>query len=75
MSTDDVQELEMNASKLVRRAAAGRVVVVTASGVPRARVLPVETKSWGRWEEISDIFSGPSDPDWRSDLKSLDADA
>ncbi len=28
---------------------------------------PSTTKTWRRWNDIADIFNGPSDPDWTLD--------
>ena len=63
----DLNELRQNAAELVRRAHAGEEFTITVSGRPSARLMPAELNYWRRWDEISDLFSGPTDADWQRD--------
>ena len=63
----DLEELHRNASELVRRAQTGEEITITVSGPPSARLLPAELNYWRRWDEIADLFSGPTDSDWQHD--------
>ncbi len=63
----DLTELRRNASELVRRAQAGEEFTITVSGRPSARLVPVASTHWRRWDEIANLFSGHSDPDWQHD--------
>ena len=63
----DLNELRQNAAELVRRAHAGEEFTITVSGRPSARLMPAELNYWRRWDEISDLFSGPTDADWQLD--------
>jgi hypothetical protein len=29
------------------------------------------TRTWRRWGDVADIFSGPADPDWDADRKAI----
>ncbi len=63
----DLAEFHQNAAELVRRAHAGEQFTITVSGRPSARLVPAESTHWRRWDEIADLFSGPTDPDWQHD--------
>ena len=63
----DLKELRQNAAGLVRRAQAGEEFTITVSGRPSARLLPAGSTHWRRWDEIADLFSGPTDADWQHD--------
>ncbi len=63
----DLKELRQNASELVRRAQAGEEFTITVSGQPRARLVTAQPIQWRRWDEIADLFSGPTESDWHHD--------
>jgi len=63
----DLKELRQNAAELVRRAQAGEEFTITVDGRPSARLVPAGPIHWGRWDEIADLFSGPTGPDWQHD--------
>ena len=63
----DLKELRQNTAELVRRAASGGEITITVSGRPSARLMPAELNYWRRWDEIADLFSGPTDADWQHD--------
>lgn len=62
-----LRELRQDASELVRRAQAGEEITITVSGRPSARLGPPEPIQWRRWEDVADLFTGPSDPEWEHD--------
>jgi len=64
--------MRQNASDLVRRAEAGEQVTITVAGRPAAVLGPVSPRAWRRWDDVADIFTGPTDPDWTSDRDLLD---
>lgn len=70
----DLTELRRNASELVRRVQTGEEFTITVSGRPSARLLPAGSTHWRRWDEIDDLFSGPTDPDWRHDRERVGDD-
>ncbi|MBF6128453.1 type II toxin-antitoxin system Phd/YefM family antitoxin [Nocardia brasiliensis] len=72
MSTVGLRELRQQASELVRRAEAGEEVTITVAGRPSARLVPVAPKTWRRFDEIADLWSGKADPDWESDRDLID---
>lgn len=65
----DLTELRHNTSELVRRAQTGEEITITVSGRPSARLVPTGPTHWRRWDEIADLFRGPTDPDWQLDRK------
>lgn len=65
----DLKELRQNTAELVRRAESGEEITITVSGRPSARLMPAELNYWRRWDEVANLFSGPSDPDWQHDLE------
>lgn len=65
----DLSEFRQNAAELVRRAQAGEEFTITVSGRPSARLLPVGSTHWRRWDEIAELFAGPTDPDREHDRK------
>jgi len=68
-----LRELRQRASELVRRAEAGEVVTVTVSGRPAVRLVPVvDRQPWRSFEEIAELFTGPSDPAWATDRNLFD---
>ncbi|MDA8185149.1 MAG: type II toxin-antitoxin system prevent-host-death family antitoxin [Actinomycetota bacterium] len=42
------------------------------AGRPSARLVGVTPRAWRRWDEIGDLFSGPSDDAWESDRDHID---
>ncbi len=63
----DLNELRQNTAELVRRAQAGEEFTITVSGRQSARLVPLGPTRWRRWDEIADLFSGPTDADWQRD--------
>jgi hypothetical protein len=37
-----------------------------------ALLVPIDRDSWRRWEDIVDIFAGPSNEDWARDRELAD---
>lgn len=67
MSTTQVRELAARAEELVRLAQSGEMVTVTSDGRAVAELRPVGRDRWRTWTEVTDLFAGPADPDWRYD--------
>ena len=59
-----LREMRQGASELVRRVEAGEEFVVTVSGRPAARLVPIRRMRWRNGQEISYLFDAPTDPDW-----------
>lgn len=59
----DLNEFRQNATELVRRAEAGDEFTITVSGRLSARLVPAEPTRWRRWDDIADLFRGPTDTD------------
>ena len=74
MTTVGLRELRQNASELVRQVEAGEEVTITVAGRPSARLVAVSPRAWRRWQDISELFDGPADPDWDDDRQLLNAD-
>ncbi len=70
MESVGLRELRQNASEIVRRVEAG--ATVTVSGRPAAVLRSATARSWRRYEDIADLFSGPDDPQWERDRVLLD---
>ena len=64
--------MRQNASELVRRAQAGEHVTITVAGRPAAVLGPVSPRTWRHWDDLTAVFSPPTDPDWASDRALLD---
>ncbi|HEX2053100.1 MAG TPA: type II toxin-antitoxin system prevent-host-death family antitoxin [Actinomycetota bacterium] len=62
-----LREMRQEASELVRRVQAGEEIVVTISGRPAARLVPVGRSRWRKGREISYLFDEPTDPQWRAE--------
>ena len=75
MITIGLRELRQNASDFVRRAEAGEEIVVTVSGRPSVRIVPVAPQAWRSFAEIAELFSGRPDPDWVTDRDRVDRQA
>lgn len=56
----------------MRRAESGESVVVTVSGRPAARLVPIGGRQWRRWDQVEEVLSGPGAPDIAQDLASVD---
>lgn len=72
MSVVGLRELRQQASELVRRVEEGEEVTITVSGRVTARLVPVAQRSWRTYDEVSDVFLGPADPDWGADRDRID---
>lgn len=72
MGTVGLRELRQDASELVRRVEGGEEIDITVSGRLAARMVPAAPRRWQQWDEIADVFVGPTDPDWRRDMDLLD---
>jgi prevent-host-death family protein len=72
MSEVGLRELRQHASELVRRAEAGEHVTITVAGRPAAVIGPVSPRAWRRWEDLADVFTHPTDPDWAQDRDLID---
>ncbi len=59
-----LREMRQEASELVRRVQAGEEIVVTISGRPAARLVPVGRSRWRSGREIGYLFDEPTDPSW-----------
>lgn len=70
----DLTELRYSAFELVRRAQAGEEFTIMVSGRPSARLLPAGSTHWRRWDEIAELFSGPTDPDRQRDRERVGDD-
>lgn len=67
-----LRELRQNASDLVRRAQDGEEITITVAGRPGARLVPAAPHTWRHWNDIADLFTGPTDPDWNTDRDLVD---
>ena len=65
----DLNELRQNAAELVRRAEAGEEFTITVSGRPSARLMPARSTQGRRWDDIAELFAGPTDSDREHDRK------
>lgn len=72
MGTFGLRELRQQASELVRMAEDGEDVTITVAGRPSVRLVPVSPARWRRFDDIAELWSGASDPDWDSDRDLLD---
>ncbi|GAB3706860.1 type II toxin-antitoxin system Phd/YefM family antitoxin [Mariniluteicoccus flavus] len=72
MATVGLRELRQDASDLVRRVEGGEEILVTVSGRPSARIVPVQPLRWRGWAEVADLFDGPIDPEWETDRELID---
>lgn len=74
MTNVGLRELRQAASDLVRRVEAGEEITITVSGRPSARLVPAVQTKWRAWDEIEDLFDGPADLEWESDMDRLERD-
>jgi prevent-host-death family protein len=63
-----LRDVRQNASDIVRRVEAGESFVVTVSGRPAARLIPVGGRRWRQWDQVAALLGGPGAPDLASDL-------
>jgi hypothetical protein len=47
-------------------------VTITVSGRPAAVLRGATARSWRRYEDIADLFTGAGDPSWERDRALLD---
>ncbi len=59
-----LREMRQEASELVRRVQAGEEILVTISGRPAARLVPVGRSRWRNVREVGYLFDEPTDPSW-----------
>ncbi|WP_343571281.1 type II toxin-antitoxin system prevent-host-death family antitoxin [Mycobacterium sp.] len=71
METVGLRELRQNASDLVRRVEEGEEITITVAGRPGARLVPARPRAWRRWNDVSELFAGPVDPDWDTDRNEI----
>ena len=72
MRTVGLRELRQDASEIVRRAESGEEIEITVAGRLAARLGPARPRRWQRWEDIMDLFTGRTDPDWDRDRDLID---
>lgn len=72
MNTVGLRELRQDASDLVRRVEAGEEIVITVAGRPSARLVPVVAQRWRSFDDISGLFNGPADDEWKLDRDRID---
>lgn len=72
MAEVGLREMRQDASELVRRVEAGERITVTVSGRPAAQLVPVDSRQWRSWNEVVDVFDGPTDATWAGDRDRLD---
>lgn len=71
-ATVGLRELRQAASELVRRVEAGEEITVTVAGRPSAKLVPVQPRRWRRWDDVAELFAGPSDDNWSADRELVD---
>jgi prevent-host-death family protein len=67
MDVVGLRELRQNASDLVRRVEEGEEITITVAGRPGARLVPASPRTWRRWSDVAELFSGPADTAWETD--------
>ena len=72
METVGLRELRQDASGLLRRVERGEEIIITVSGRPSARLVPARQTRWQRWDDVTDLFAGPADADWKADRELVD---
>lgn len=72
MAIVGLRELRQQASELVRRVEAGEEVTITVSGRPSARLVAVAPRTWRKWDDVAELFTGPADPCWERDRERVD---
>ena len=74
MTTVGLRELRQQASDLLRRVEGGEVVTITVAGRASARLVPLAPRAWRRWDDVAEVFSGPSDQEWDGVHQRLDGE-
>ena len=72
MNEVGLRELRQNASDVVRRVEAGESFLVTVSGRPAARLIPVGDRRWRTYEHVRDVLAGPGAPGLATDRDAVD---
>jgi prevent-host-death family protein len=67
-----LRELRQNASDVVRRVESGESLVVTVSGRPAARIVPIGGRQWRRWDEVKDALRGTGALGLTEDMELID---
>ena len=67
-----LREMRQNASDLVRRAQLGERLTITVAGRPAAVLGPVSPRTWRQWDDLSEVFDRPVDPEWANERNLLD---
>jgi antitoxin (DNA-binding transcriptional repressor) of toxin-antitoxin stability system len=68
----DVRQLQHEAEQLVRRASSGEEIVITSDDGARARLVRPRRRTWREWDDLADLFDGPSDHSWATDVSFAD---
>jgi hypothetical protein len=42
-------------------------ITITVAGRPGARLVPASPRTWRRWSDVAELFSGPADTAWETD--------
>lgn len=72
MGTVGLRELRQSASDLVRRVEAGEEITITVAGRPSARLVAAAAQRWRSFDEVADLFCGPTDTAWETDRDRVD---
>jgi prevent-host-death family protein len=72
MNEVGLREMRQHASELVRRAQSGEQVTITVAGRPAAMLGPISARTWRRWDDVAEAFTGPADRDWAHDRELVD---
>jgi prevent-host-death family protein len=64
--------MRQQASELVRRAQSGERLTITVAGRPAAVLGPAASPAWRHWDDVADLFTRPTDPDWAADRDLVD---
>lgn len=59
-----IRDLRQRASDLVRRASQGEEIVISVSGYPSARLVPIQGRRWRKGRDLAELFKAPVDPTW-----------
>jgi prevent-host-death family protein len=72
MGAIGLRELRQNASEVIQRVEEGEEITVTVAGRPAARLVPAAPRTWRRWTDVTELFTGPADPAWAADRETVD---
>jgi len=67
-----LRELRQHASDIVRRVEEGEEIVISVSGRPSARLIPIQRQQWRSHADIAELFRAEPDPDWQHDRELID---